>query len=170
MFRDCLESWYGLTLPPLPKEKKRVGYGVHGTEQGRAQKLIPDQVLADLLSLRNSPDITKLDRVMVNAIAVNVACGFRINELLHLPKDCLVEDEGCLYVRNHTSKKGREAPRLVPKPLEGMVRTAIADLQAATKEDAPSPSATLRVALTGMPYWTTHRRAHTMFGNGWPSG
>jgi hypothetical protein len=132
MFRDYLESWYGHVLPPLPKESKRVGHGVHGTDEGRAQKLIPDQVLADLLSLRNSSDLTKLDRVMVNAIAINVACGFRINELLHLPQDCLVEDEGCLYIRNHTSKKGREAPRLVPKPLESMVRTAIADLQAAT--------------------------------------
>ncbi len=101
---------------------------VHGsaaTDEARNSKLLPDEIIADLLAARRLPDLSARDRLFLATIAISVATGFRLIELLTLPEDCLIRDGGALMVRSFVSKRGKAAPRPVPPELAEIVVDAV---------------------------------------------
>lgn len=106
--------------------------GRAANDEQRRSKLLPDEVIAALLACRQRESLDHRDRFFLSAIGISVATGFRLNELMTLPKDCLIEDAGALLVRNITSKRGKDAPRPVPEELADIVRDAVSHILAVT--------------------------------------
>ena len=123
-----LANWYEISLIYKRPKTAALRYGVKGNDEGRRDKLIADNVLVQLLSLRLRNDLEPEDKAFINALALNTACGFRISELLTLPADCLCRDEEALFVRSFEAKGGVAAPRFVPSPLWPVVEQAVGDL------------------------------------------
>lgn len=123
-----LSDWFDCSVTYRKPKTAKLRYGTSGTDKGRVEKLVPDSVLGAILALRTRPDLDVEDRLLVNALALNVACGFRVSELLTLPRDCLVHDENSLYVRNFEAKRGKTAPRLVPPQLKPVVEHAVSEI------------------------------------------
>ena len=71
--------------------------------------------------------------MFLNLFAIAVATGFRINELVTLPADCMIWDEGALKLRNFTTKGGKIAPRPIPPEFVEMVKECILDVHAMTE-------------------------------------
>ncbi|MCO8145702.1 hypothetical protein NHN26_10735 [Rhodovulum tesquicola] len=134
MIAEYLNTWFALPVTYKRPKTAAARYGVKGTDVGRRKKLIPESVLGQLLALQTRTDLDAEDRLFVSALAINVACGFRISELMSLPVDCLVNDEDALYVRHVESKKGKAAPRLIPPQLKPVVEAAVSDLIEITNE------------------------------------
>ncbi|MCA2008530.1 hypothetical protein [Tritonibacter mobilis] len=129
---NFLSEWFELPVFYRPPKTSRIIHGAAGNDQGRLQKLISDEVLAQVLNLRHRDDLLPEDKFFVHAVALNTACGFRVSELLSLPADCLVYDEGALFVRGIESKNGLAAPRFVPPQLKDVVERAVAEILAIT--------------------------------------
>lgn len=125
---NFLSNWYQIPLAYKKPKTAALRYGTKGTDKGRQEKLIPDAVLSQTLSLRVREDLDPQDKFFINALALNTACGYRISELVTLPVDCLCRDEGALFVRGFEAKGGLAAPRFVPPPLWEVVEQAVADL------------------------------------------
>lgn len=101
---------YGLNISYRPHRMAGPAHGTMGNDIARATKLISDQVLMELLALNFRKNLNEDDRLLVSAIALNVTCGWRVSELVTLPLNCLVEDEGALFVCGYPSKNGKLAP------------------------------------------------------------
>jgi integrase len=123
-FIGALRRLYGVAVHYNAPKTAAARYGTKGTDAGRAEKRISDQLLKSMLQLFHRDDLPDDDRLFLAAIAFNLACGWRIGELLTLPRDCLVRDEGALYVRGYPSKGGNPAPKLVAPALAAMVEEA----------------------------------------------
>tara|TARA_R110002049_G_scaffold191082_2_gene360002 strand:+ start:2147 stop:4288 length:2142 start_codon:yes stop_codon:yes gene_type:complete len=123
-----LSNWYEISLIYKRPKTAALRYGIKGSDEGRREKLISDSVLTQILSLRLRDDLNPEDKVFVNALALNTACGYRVSELLTLPSDCLCRDEGALFVRGIEAKGGLAAPRFVPSQLWPVVEQAIREL------------------------------------------
>jgi hypothetical protein len=123
-FIGALRRLYGVAVHYKAPKTAEARYGTKGTDAGRAEKRISDQLLKSMLQLFRRDDMPDDDRLFLAAIAFNLACGWRIGELLTLPRDCLVRDEGALYVRGYPSKGGKLAPKLVAPALAAMVEEA----------------------------------------------
>ena len=119
-----LRRLYGVAVIYTKPKTATVRHGTKGTEAGRAAKRIHDDILVDLVALITRDDLPDFDRLFVSALALNVACGWRVGELACLPKDCLFEDESGLYVRGFASKNGKIAPKPIARELAPMVREA----------------------------------------------
>lgn len=141
----------GLAVEHACSLKKHTPHGRTSMDENRDSKLLPTEILADLLSHRGRTDLIKRDAFYLNALALQIACGMRAGELSTLPADCLVDDEGALLVRNFTSKGGRAAPRPVPPQLADMVREAVAAIQEATE---PGRAEAKRIGDTQPIDWT----------------
>ncbi|MQY42798.1 hypothetical protein GG681_09105 [Epibacterium sp. SM1969] len=129
---NFLSEWFDLPVFYRPAKTSTIRHGAAGSEEGRRQKLISDEVLAQILHLRHREELSIEDRFFVHAFALNTACGFRVSELLSLPEDCLLYDEGTLFVRSFEAKGGLTAPRLVPSQLKEVVESAISEIRAIT--------------------------------------
>ena len=125
----------GLRFGFCPTRNSSLRYGVYGSDEGRAAKLIPDEIIADVLAIRHRTGLDDRDRIFLNLFAVAVATGFRIGELMTLPADCLIRDECALKIRNFTTKGGRIAPRPVAPEFVEMVTECVTDIRVMT--DAP---------------------------------
>jgi len=110
---------------PLP-----VSYGRAGTDAGRSEKLIPNTVLAKILSYRANQAVSERDRFYLSALAIAISTGLRISELMTLPADCLVKDERALLIRHFPAKNGRESARPVVDALRDVVEDAVAFIRA----------------------------------------
>ena len=119
----------GLRIEYHPSPRSMKSYGRFGSDEGRAEKLIPDTVIADILALRILPDLELRDRFFLNLFSIAVATGFRINELFSLPADCLLYDEGALKIINYESKGGQCAPRPIAPEFVEMVTTCVTEIQ-----------------------------------------
>ena len=119
-----LRRLYGIAVVYAKPKTAEVRHGTQGTEDGRAAKRIHDGILVELVALITRDDLPDFDRLFVSALAMNLGCGWRVGELVTLPKDCLFEDEHSLYVRGFTSKNGRLAPKPIAQELAPMVREA----------------------------------------------
>jgi integrase len=133
-FVSYLSKTYELPVSYSAPKTSSVRHGRRGTEEGRSDKRIPDQVLADLLAIKSKDGISRSDKLFVAAIAFNVGCGFRIGELCTLPADCLFEDSGQLMVRSFPSKGGKAAPKVIPPALTTMVRDSYETILELTNE------------------------------------
>ena len=122
----------GLRIEYYSSPRTMKSYGRFGTDEGRAEKLVPDSVVAEILALRMSPDLELRDRFFLNLFSIAVATGFRINELLSLPADCLLHDEGTLKIINFESKGGQCAPRPIAPEFVKMVTTCVLEIQKIT--------------------------------------
>ncbi|MBE3638673.1 hypothetical protein [Mangrovicoccus algicola] len=89
-----LRRLYGIAVDYKAPKTAAARHGTRGTDEGRSAKLIPDAVLMDLLALLPREDIPDDDRLLLSAIPLNLACGWRVGELVTLPADCLFRDEG----------------------------------------------------------------------------
>lgn len=128
-----LSRHVGMRIDYVPKDQTKAKHGRTATDEERQDKLLPDEIIASLLAARGREDLNMRDRFFLSAIGIEVATGFRLNELLTLPEDCLIEDTGALLVRNFTSKGGKHAPRAVPDELADMVRDAVLKIRNATE-------------------------------------
>lgn len=123
----------GLRLDYRSMRRAPAAHGRAATDEGRNAKLLPDSVIADLLNARHQPDLSDRDRFYLAATAISVATGFRLGELLTLPADCLIHDQGALLVRSFVSKHGKAAPRPVPPELADIVIDAVDHIREATR-------------------------------------
>lgn len=103
----------------------RRSHGREATDNERDCKLLPDVIIAELLAARHRENLHDLDRFFLAAIAISASTGFRLAELLTLPADCLIEDEGTLLVRSFSAKRGKSAPRPIPPELAEIVTEAV---------------------------------------------
>ncbi|MGR3499623.1 MAG: hypothetical protein ACU0E9_12115 [Limimaricola soesokkakensis] len=121
--------WLSLRTGVPLSYKSRIGnsqnHGRRSSEDDRAEKRVPDEVIADIVALWASDDLNERDRFGVAVFAIGVATGFRIGELTTLPADCLIREGDAFLVRNIASKNGREAPRSIPSELAEIVKAAV---------------------------------------------
>lgn len=132
-FRFLREN-YNVKIDITRSKTAAAKHGKTGTEAGKERKLVDDEALFELLKLNSRPEPPQFDRLMVNALAINVCCGFRMTELLTLPVDCLIETNGELLIRNFTTKGGVQAPRPVHPTMASVVREAIATIKELTND------------------------------------
>lgn len=109
-------------------------HGRYGTDEGREEKLLPSEVLRDMLQARHRDDITIRDRFFLSVFAITIAAGFRVGELATLPANCLLRINGKLHVLHHPAKGGKPVPRPIHPQLADLVEDAIKNLIAATHE------------------------------------
>lgn len=122
---EWLNRRTGLRLDYVSTLRAPQVHGRAGTDEGRDDKLLPDTVVADLLAAWNNQSLSARDRFYLAVIAISVATGFRLGELLTLPVDCFIQDQGVLLVRSFVSKHGKAAPRPVPPELADIVIDAV---------------------------------------------
>ena len=128
-----LSSELGIRITFAPKIERSATHGFHGTDEGRSAKLVPDEVISDVLALRHRTDLDERDRMFLCLFAIAVATGFRIHELVTLPADCVILDENSLKLRNFSTKGGKIAPRPIAPEFVEMVQTCISEVHAMTE-------------------------------------
>ncbi len=124
-------------------------HGRSGNDAGRAAKLLPDVVIQQLLAARFRPGLLDRDLFFLSATAISVCTGLRIEELMTLPSDCLIEEGDACIIRFFVSKNGKSVPRFIPPELKEVACEAIAYILEVTAEardcariirEIPSPS------------------------------
>jgi len=130
---EWLTRHAGIRVGYTSKHRAERTHGREATDDQRDAKLLLDSVVSDLLSARLREDISDRDRFFLSVTAIATATGFRLMELLTLPIDCLIQDQGVLLVRSFVSKNGKAAPRPVPPELADIVTDAVAYLKSVTE-------------------------------------
>jgi len=100
-------------------------YGRHGSEDGRHEKLLPTEILRDLVGLVSNPELPLRDKFFINALVINIALGCRVNELACLPLDCLVEMQGKWVFKVFPEKGGEILYRPFPQEMYPAVKAAV---------------------------------------------
>ena len=126
-----LDTNYGTRTDYTPLERYVYPYGRDGSDAGRHAKLIDFEVIRTLVAAASRNDLHVRDQFMLHAFVLLVATGLRLNELMTLPADCVVQDE-TLALRFYPEKGGTLGARRVPPALEPVVRQAVNYLHAAT--------------------------------------
>lgn len=117
----------------------------------RRAELMPDQAIIDALAdISGRPDLDDRDLLIQRAVEILVSVGFRVNELLTLPRDCLVteldmDDLGQPLLDNfgkprervglrHWPEKDARDTRIkwVPPVMNDVVKRAVEDIQRIT--------------------------------------
>lgn len=134
--RHCvwLNMHLGLHVIYAAPRRSAPDYGRNGSEQGRCEKLIPNEILAEILSRRIGAETSERDRFYISALAIAIATGLRISELMTLPADCLIRDERALLIRHFPAKNGREFARPVVPELGDVVEDAVSFIRKHTEE------------------------------------
>lgn len=114
--------------------KTRPVYGRHGTEEGREEKLLPTEILRDLVGLANNPEISLRDRFFLNALVINIVLGGRVNELACLPLDCLINLQGKWVLKVFPEKGGGLLYRPFPQEMYPAVKAAVDFIATHTEE------------------------------------
>ncbi len=128
-FSAWLNLRTGLRLSYVSRIKKRNRHGRGANDIGRREKLIPDQVIRDLIGANKRDDISQYDRFFLQILVLDVGAGFRVGELAHLPAECLLEENGALQILYLPEKRGKPVPKVVPPSLAPAVRQAVENLQ-----------------------------------------
>lgn len=119
---SALRHHAGIALFYNPSDVYDITHGTKGTDEGRSRKLISNEVIFQILLLNNK-SLSTLDRLCIAIVALNLACGWRLEELLSLRHDCFLKDEGAVYITGNSNKGGnpvskRITPALVPLVLQ----------------------------------------------------
>lgn len=130
---NWLGATFGLYLDYSPTLVSSYLYGRHGTEEGREEKLVPDQVVSDMLLSRHREDLIARDRFFLPVFAISVATGFRVSELTSLPADCLLLEGDQLSLLHYPAKGGKPIPRPIHPDLKDLVLDAVETLQEFTQ-------------------------------------
>lgn len=120
-----LSEHFDFRIDYKAKERRSASHGRQATEGQREDKLLADEIIHDVLALFRRDDIPSRDRYFLCVLAISVATGFRISELVTLPADCVVRDGDVLLVRPGTVKGGSISPRPVPPELADIVVDAV---------------------------------------------
>lgn len=124
-FGTWLSDFVGLRITYKSSLKSHSYHGRKATQSGRDQKLIPTDVLRDLVAAVFREDLILKDRFFLSAVTLNISCGFRINELATLPVNCIVEEEGQTGVRYFPEKAGKLGVRWIPESIVPAVIKAV---------------------------------------------
>ena len=114
--------------------KKPAKHGRKGNDAGRHEKLMPDEVIRDLIAVNSRDDISDIDRFYLQIFTIDVGAGFRVGELANLPENCLIEHDGALQLLYFPEKKGRPVPKVVPPSLVPAIRAAVSALKSSTED------------------------------------
>lgn len=133
-FATWLNLRTGLRLSYTSGIKKTYSHGRRAHDSSRRKKLLPDEVIRDLVACNRREDISANDRFYLQIFVLNIGAGFRVGELAHLPADCLLEENGALQLIYIPEKSGKTVPKVVPPSLAPAVRKAVETLQQATAD------------------------------------
>lgn len=137
-FLESASSWLGMSLGlPLDYHSRLINPDVHGrygTDEGKANKLVPDSVFRDLILARHREDLIAKDTFYLNVLAIQMATGFRISELAALSADCLIREGGHLQILHYPAKGGRPVPRPIHPSMKDVVEDAVTTLIEITAE------------------------------------
>lgn len=125
-----LSLTFGLRLDYKNSLANPAVHGRYGAEKGRLEKLIPLQVLADLLKARNRPDLIAKDKFYLSLVAANVGAGLRVNEMTTLPFDCLLKEGRRLQIRLFAEKGGKS----IARPIDPMIADVVEDALSYVRE------------------------------------
>lgn len=135
---ETASSWLGVSLGlPLDYQKKLTNPAIHGrygTDDGRADKLVPDTVFRDLIAARHRDYLIVKDAFFLNVLAVQMGTGFRISELMTLPANCLLREGGHLQILHYPAKGGLPVPRPIHPSMKAVVEHAVEALIELTTE------------------------------------
>lgn len=144
VFGQWLNINLGLRISYKPSAKRRPAHGRHGTEEGRKAKLIPLAILEDLLAKLSDQNIDLRDRFFLHTVVILIATGFRINELLTLQANCLIDQEGKIGLRYWPEKRRDAAIKWIPSAIVPAVRAALEYIKGVTE---PGRLAAQEIAL-----------------------
>lgn len=149
-FGRFLNQQAGTRISFMSSIRSQPKHGSAGTAAGREERLIPLEVLRDVLALASSEQLHLKDRFYLQTLLLCVATGFRLSELFTLPADCLFEQNSIVGLRYFSVKKGKFEVKPVAAAFAPAVRTAVKWLQDAT---AAGRAAALkaRLAATSAP-------------------
>lgn len=123
-FSKWLQMRLGLRiLYAAPKARPK--YGRHGSEEGRQKKLLPTEVLRDIVALANHQELSLRDRFFINALVINIVLGGRVNELACLPLNCLIKLQGKWVLKVFPEKGGALFYRPFPQEMYPAVKAAV---------------------------------------------
>lgn len=109
-------------------------HGRYGTEKGRQDKLVPNEVLRDMLAARHRSNLSDKDRFYLWVLAILISTGLRIGELTTLRADCILKLDGKLHLLLYPKKGGRPVPRPIHSAMAEVVEDAINQLLEFTSE------------------------------------
>lgn len=133
-FSRWLARFCGLDIDYHRPDGKRPDYGREGTERGRTEKLMSDELLVKMFELAGSDSTPFVDKFYLSAVVVAVAISARVTELATLPFDCLVKVDGNYGVRVYSEKGGQIGVRFFPQVLLPAVENALDFLKFHTDE------------------------------------
>lgn len=99
-------------------------HGRHASDEAKATKLISTSILLDLMAARTRKDLIDKDKFFLSALTLYIPTGFRINEFMTLPKNCLLEENGDVIIRFYPEKKPRLGVRCIPSAIKEAVKSA----------------------------------------------
>jgi hypothetical protein len=103
-------------------------YSYHGrkaNQDERSRKLVPTEVIRDMVAAALREDLILKDRFFLSAFYIDVCCGFRINELTTLPVNCLFEEEGRTGIHFFPEKKGKLEIRWISESMVPAIKHSI---------------------------------------------
>ncbi|WP_157883345.1 hypothetical protein [Pseudomonas sp. ATCC 13867] len=132
LFSKWLLARFGMRVSYEGSDRRVVDYGRWGTESGKKDKLIPDEVIFKVFSIASLSRLTKVDRFYTYSLILCSILGLRIGELAGLPKNCLIFLEGVYVVKIYVEKSGRLGVRHFPQVLVPTVKRIIKFIEKCT--------------------------------------
>lgn len=123
----------GLRISFIPSIPPPRPHGSSGTQKGRDERLIPIEILRDLLALTNVEELHLKDQFFLQTLLLFVATGFRLSELFTLPANCLIERNSTVGIRYFSVKVGKFDVKPVAGAFAPAVRAAVKWLQDVTE-------------------------------------
>jgi len=128
-YLEVASSWLGVSLGLSLDYQSRLTnpavHGRYGTDEGRANKLVPDTVFRDLIAARHREELIAKDAFFLNVLAIQMGTGFRISELMALPANCLLREGGHLQILHYPAKGGLPVPRPIHPSMKDVVEDAV---------------------------------------------
>lgn len=109
-------------------------HGRYGKEDGREEKLIPTELIRDILNARHNEDLLKKDRFFISVFAIAVGTGFRIGEISTLPAECILKIDSKLHLLHFPKKGGKPVPRPIHPMLSDLIEDAVNAIKEETNE------------------------------------
>lgn len=114
--------------------RERVTYGRGGTDEGRADKLLPDEVVSQIFSIAKRPELNIKDKFFLSAFVLNTVMQGRVNELATLPVNCIINTSGVIAIKVFTEKGGKLGVRHFPQVIAPAVEEAVSFIRSVTEE------------------------------------
>lgn len=147
-FLQQASNWLSISFNMRLEYKTRLSnpevHGRYGTEAGREQKLIPNDIIRDILKARHREDLINKDKFYLSVLTITIATGFRVGELATLPANCMLKINDKLHLLHYPEKGGVPVPRPIHPMLSEVVEDAVKNLFEAT-ENARKIAKQLRV-------------------------